>query len=32
MDSWRKETLNLEVGDGIIWRDEAIEMEHGVDG
>ncbi len=27
MDSWRKETLNLKVGDIIIWRDEAIEME-----
>jgi len=24
MDSWR---LNLQVGDFIIWRDEAIEME-----
>ena len=27
MDPWRKETLGLEVGDIIIWRDEAIEME-----
>ncbi len=27
MDSWRKETLGLQVGDTIIWRDEAIEME-----
>ncbi len=27
MDSWRKETLNLQVGDSIICRDEAIELE-----
>ncbi len=27
MDSWRKETLGLQVGNTIIWRDEAIEME-----
>jgi len=27
MDSWQKETLGLQVGDTIIWRDEAIEME-----
>ncbi len=27
MDSWQKETLNLEVGDIIIWQDEAIEVE-----
>ncbi len=27
MDPWRKETLNLEVGDFIIWQDEAIEVE-----
>jgi len=27
MDPWQKATLNLEVGDTIIWRDEAIEME-----
>ncbi len=27
MDSWRKETLGLQVGDFIIWRDEAIEAE-----
>ncbi len=25
--TWRKETLNLEVGDFIIWQDEAIEVE-----
>jgi len=24
---WQKETLNLQVGDTIIWRDEAIEAE-----
>jgi len=24
---WRKETLGLQVGDWIIWQDEAIEME-----
>jgi len=24
---WQKETLNLQVGDFIIWRDEAIEIE-----
>jgi len=24
---WQKETLNLQVSDFIIWRDEAIEME-----
>ncbi len=29
MDSWRKETLGLQVGDWIVWRDEAIEKEHG---
>jgi len=22
MDPWQKETLNLEVGDTIIWQDE----------
>ena len=27
MDRWQKETLNLEVGDFIIWQDEAIKME-----
>ncbi len=27
MDPWQKESLNLQVGDFIIWRDEAVEME-----
>ena len=27
MDPWQKESLGLVVGDFIIWRDEAIEME-----
>ncbi len=27
MDRWQKETLGLQVGDFIIWQDEAIEME-----
>ncbi len=27
MDSWRKESLNLQVGDFIIWQDEAVEVE-----
>jgi len=27
MDPWQKETLNLQVGDSIIWQDEAIEVE-----
>jgi len=27
MDPWRKETLNLQVGDFISWQDEAIEVE-----
>ena len=27
MNPWRKETLNLQVGDFIIWQDEPIEME-----
>ena len=27
MEPWRKETLNLKVGDWIIWQDEAIEVE-----
>jgi len=26
MDPWRKETLNLQVGDFIVWQDEAIEV------
>ena len=26
---WQKESLNLKVGDWIIWRDEAIESEDG---
>ncbi len=26
MDPWRKESLNLEIGDFIIWQDEAIEV------
>ncbi len=25
MDPWRRETLNLQVSDFIIWQDEAIE-------
>ncbi len=29
MSPWQKETLNLKVGDWIIWRDEAIESEGG---
>ena len=29
MDLWRKETLNLHVGDFIIWQDEAIETQDG---
>jgi len=29
MDPWQKETLNLQVGDFIIWQDEAIETEDG---
>ncbi len=29
MYPWQKETLNLKVGDWIVWRDEAIEKEHG---
>ena len=24
---WRKETLNLQVGDFIIWQDKAVELE-----
>lgn len=27
MDPWRKESLGLQVGDFIIWQDEAIEVE-----
>jgi len=27
MDPWRKESLNLQVVDTIIWKDEAIEVE-----
>ena len=27
MDPWRKETLNLQAGDWIIWQDEAIQVE-----
>ena len=27
MHPWRKESLNLKVGDWIVWQDEAIEME-----
>ena len=27
MDPWQKETLGLQVGDFIIWRDEAIQVE-----
>ena len=27
MDPWRKESLGLQVGDTIIWQDEAIEQE-----
>ena len=27
MDRWRKETLGLQIGDSIIWQDEAIEVE-----
>jgi len=27
MDSWRKKSLGLAVGDTIIWQDEAIEAE-----
>ncbi len=27
MNPWQKETLGFQVGDFIIWRDEAIEME-----
>jgi len=26
-DPWQKENLNLQVGDWIIWQDEAVEVE-----
>jgi len=29
MATWRKETLNLKVGDFIIWQDEPIETQDG---
>jgi len=29
MDPWQKESLNLKVGDWIIWQDEAIETQDG---
>ena len=29
MDTWQKESLGLKVGDFIIWKDEAIEVEDG---
>ncbi len=29
MNSWQKQSLNLQVGDLIIWRGEAIETEGG---
>ncbi len=29
MDPWQKESLNLNVGDFIIWQDEAIETQDG---
>ncbi len=29
MNPWQKETLGLQVGDWIVWRDEAIEKENG---
>jgi len=29
MDPWQKKPLNLEVGDFVIWQDEAVEMEGG---
>jgi len=29
MDPWQKESLNLKVGDLIIWRGETIETEDG---
>ncbi len=27
MNPWQQQNLNLKVGDWIIWRDEAIELE-----
>ncbi len=27
MNPWRKESLGLQVGDWIVWRDEAVEAE-----
>jgi len=27
LERWRKESLGLQVGDFIIWQDEAIELE-----
>ena len=27
MDRWRKESLSLQVGDFIIWQDDAIKLE-----
>ena len=27
MDPWRKETLNLQFDDWIVWQDEAVEVE-----
>ncbi len=27
MDRWQKESLGLDVGDVIIWQDEAVEVE-----
>jgi len=27
MDHWQKESLNLQVGDFIIWQGEAVEVE-----
>jgi len=29
LNYWHKDSLNLKVGDWIIWRDEAIETEDG---
>jgi len=29
MDPWQKESLGLQVGDFIIWQDEAIETQDG---
>ena len=26
MHPWQKETLNLQVGDFIVWQDEAVEL------